>query len=207
MCSIYTMSIILLKLTYRLIFLSLCAKIPLMQEKIRNEIKNLRKSLDIKTAQTLSNIIQEKVLSLTEVINADTFMVYKSLKTEVYTDRIIKELLSQNKIVAYPITVGNDMVAGVPCGNDYKKSSLGVLEPSKYTVLESPSVVIVPIVACDRNLNRIGFGKGYYDRYLKDKSAIKIGICYDFQVVDKIIPNKTDIPLDIIITENQTLRS
>ena len=206
MCSIYTMSIILLKLTYRLIFLSLCAKIPLMQEKIRNEIKNLRKSLDIKTAQTLSNIIQEKVLSLTEVINADTFMVYKSLKTEVYTDRIIKELLSQNKIVAYPITVGNDMVAGVPCGNDYKKSSLGVLEPSKYTVLESPSVVIVPIVACDRNLNRIGFGKGYYDRYLKDKSAIKIGICYNFQVVDKIIPNKTDVPLDIIVTESELYR-
>ena len=75
----------------------------------------------------------------------------------------------------------------------------------EYTILENPSVVIVPLVACDKNLNRIGMGKGYYDRYLRDKTAIKIGICYDFQVVDKIIPNKTDIPLDIIVTENQIL--
>ena len=134
-------------------------------------------------------------------------MVYNSLKTEVQTDRLITALKSQNKTVAYPITVGDDMVAGVPTSCEYKKSSLGVIEPLEYTILDNPSVVIVPLVACDKNLNRIGMGKGYYDRYLSGKSAIKIGICYDFQVVDKIIPNQTDIPLDIIVTEKQILRS
>ncbi len=176
-----------------------------MQQEIRNTIKNLRKSLDNATIERLSNIIIDKVLGLNAVKDNDTFMVYKSLKTEVQTDRLISALKTQNKIVAYPITVGNDMVAGVPCGDSYKKSSLGVLEPTEYTVIKNPSVVILPLVACDNNLNRIGMGKGYYDRYLKDKSTIKIGICYDFQVVDKIIPNKTDIPLDIIVTEKQIL--
>jgi 5-formyltetrahydrofolate cyclo-ligase len=201
------MPIILLKLTYPLIFLYFYAKITLMQQEIRNNIKNLRKSLDSATANSLSNIIIKKVLGLKEIKQNDTFMVYNSLKTEVQTDRLITALKSQNKTVAYPITVGDDMVAGVPCGNDYKKSSLGVIEPLEYTILENPSVVIVPLVACDKNLNRIGMGKGYYDRYLSGKSAIKIGICYDFQVVDKIIPTKTDIPLDIIVTEKQILRS
>lgn len=201
------MPIILLKLTYPLIFLYFYAKITLMQQDIRNNIKNLRKNLDSATANSLSNIIIDKVLDLKEIKQNDTFMVYNSLKTEVQTDRLITALKSQNKTVAYPITVGDDMVAGVPCGNGYKKSSLGVLEPLEYTILDNPSVVIVPLVACDKNLNRIGMGKGYYDRYLGGKSAIKIGICYDFQVVDKIIPNKTDIPLDIIVTGTQILRS
>ncbi len=176
-----------------------------MQQEIRSTIKNLRKSLDSATARSLSNIIIDKVLGLNEIKLNQTFMVYNSFGREVQTDRLISALKSQNKTVACPITVGNDMVAGVPTSCEYKKSSLGVLEPLEYTILENPSVVIVPLVACDKNLNRIGMGKGYYDRYLRDKTAIKIGICYDFQVVDKIIPNKTDVPLDIIVTENQIL--
>ena len=102
-------------------------------------------------------------------------------------------------------SIENYMVAGVPTSTEYKKSSLGVLEPISYTVLENPSVIIIPLVACDVNKNRIGMGKGYYDRYLKGKNCLKIGICYDFQVVEGIIPNETDVPLDIIITEKRTL--
>ena len=176
-----------------------------MQAEIRSKIKNLRKTLDIRTVVALSSAIQNKVLGLKEVINADTFMVYSAFGNEVKTDKIITELLSKNKRVAYPITIGENMVAGVPCGDKYQKSRLGVLEPLEYTVLDNPSVVIVPLIACDKNLNRIGMGKGYYDRYLKNKNCIKIGICYDFQVVDGIIPNSTDVPLDIIITEKRTL--
>ena len=179
--------------------------IPLMQTEIRNSIKNLRKALDFNSVETLSNIITQKVLSLKEVKLNDTFMVYNSFSSEVKTDSIIKTLKSQNKIVALPITIDNDMVAGVPNGNEYKKSSLGVLEPTSYTVLDNPSVVIVPLVACDKNLNRIGMGKGFYDRFLKDKNCLKIGICYDFQVVENIPKNPTDIPLDIIITEKREL--
>lgn len=176
-----------------------------MQNIIRENVKNLRKSLDIKDVESLSITIQDKVLSLTCVKNANTFMVYNSFGKEVKTDKIINELLNQNKTVAFPITIENYMVAGVPTSTEYKKSSLGVLEPTSYTVLENPNVIIIPLVACDVNKNRIGMGKGYYDRYLKGKNCLKIGICYDFQVVEGIIPNETDVPLDIIITEKRTL--
>ena len=137
-----------------------------MQQQIRNSIKNLRKSLDSVTVESLSNIITDKVLCLNEIKLANTFMVYNSFGNEVKTDRLIDTLKNQNKIVALPITINDDMVAGVPNGKEYKKSALGVLEPISYTILDSPSVVIVPLVACDTNLNRIGMGKGYYDRFL-----------------------------------------
>ena len=176
-----------------------------MQTEIRTRIKNLRKSLDNVVVDSLSNIIIDKVLALKEIKTNDTFMVYNSFGNEVKTDRLIKTLKSQNKIVALPITIDSDMLAGVPIGNEYEKSSLGVLEPKSYTVIENPSVIIIPLVACDKNLNRIGMGKGFYDRFLKDKNCLKVGICYDFQVVENIPKNPTDIPLDIIITEKREL--
>lgn len=176
-----------------------------MQNQVRKEIKNIRDNLDKTIVDSASLTITEKVIDFIKNLNAKTFMVYKSFKNEVKTDKIIDFLLSNGKTVAYPITIGDDMVAGVPTSNEYKKSSLGVLEPIDYTIIEMPDVVFVPLVACDKNLNRIGMGKGYYDRYLSGKSAIKIGICYDFQVVDSITPNPYDIPLDMIITEKRII--
>jgi len=62
-------------------------------------------------------------------------------------------------------------------------------------------VVVVPIVAFDQNKQRIGFGMGYYDRYLASISAKKIGLAFSFQEVSDIMIHSNDIPLDIIITE------
>ncbi len=176
-----------------------------MQNQLRKEIKTIRDNLDKTIVDSASFVITEKVIDFIKNLNAKTFMVYKSFKNEVKTDKIIDFLLENDKIVAYPITLGDDMVAGVPTSNEYKKSSLGVLEPIDYTIIETPDVVFVPLVACDVNKNRIGLGKGYYDRYLRCKGSLKIGICYDFQVVDNITPNPYDIPLDIIVTEKRII--
>ena len=176
-----------------------------MQNEIRKEIKSLRDNLSLIEVENASFLITNKVIEKIKNLNAKTFMLYKSFKNEVKTDKIIDFLLSANKTVAYPITIGEDMVAGVPTSSEYKKSSLGVLEPIDYTIIETPDVVFVPLVACDKNKNRIGLGKGYYDRFLKCKGSLKIGICYDFQVVENIPKNPHDIPLDIIITEKQII--
>ena len=176
-----------------------------MQNEIRKKIKSLRDNLDKNIVDSASLTITEKAIEIIKTLNAKTFMVYKSFKNEVKTDKIIEFLLSSGKTVAYPITFGDDMVAGVPTSSEYKKSSLGVLEPTSYTTLDVPDVVFVPLVACDKNKNRIGLGKGYYDRFLKCKGSLKIGICYDFQVVENIYKNSHDIPLDIIITEKQII--
>ena len=70
---------------------------------------------------------------------------------------------------------------------------------------EYPDILLLPVVAYDKNLNRIGYGGGFYDRYLskitKRKKTLKIGLAYSFQEVKKISMNKYDVKLDFIVTE------
>ena len=108
-----------------------------MQNEIRKEIKSLRDNLSLIEVENASFLITNKVIEKIKNLNAKTFMLYKSFKNEVKTDKIIDFLLSANKTVAYPITIGEDMVAGVPTSSEYKKSSLGVLEPIDYTIIET----------------------------------------------------------------------
>ena len=80
----------------------------------------------------------------------------------------------------------------------------GIPEPTS-NIIEYPDILLVPLVAYDKDLNRIGYGGGFYDRYIrkiKDKKKIfTIGIAYSFQKVNKVLINKHDIKLDFIITE------
>lgn len=173
-----------------------------MQKDTRITIKNLRENLTELEVKTLSAKITEKVLSLDIIKEKQTFMVYNSIKCEVSTQKIINHLLENAKTVCYPITIDENIVIAKPLTTEFVNGNFGVLEPKEYEVLDKVDVVFVPLIACDKNKNRIGFGKGYYDRFLKDKSAVKIGLSYDFQVVDSIEANPWDIPLDIIVTES-----
>ena len=82
----------------------------------------------------------------------------------------------------------------------------GIPEPISNQI-KYPDILLVPLVAFDKNLNRVGYGGGFYDRYIKKikkiKKVITIGLAYSFQKVKKISVNKYDIKLDFIITEKE----
>ena len=91
-------------------------------------------------------------------------------------------------------------------------NSFGILEPKKSNKNVVPDLVMVPLVAFDKNLDRIGYGKGFYDRFLKKISKkknkiISIGIAYSFQKTSKIPTNKFDFKLDYIFTERGIINS
>jgi len=91
-------------------------------------------------------------------------------------------------------------------------NNFGILEPKKTEIELIPDIVLVPLVAFDNQLNRIGYGKGYYDRSLKKlrrikKNVISVGIAYSFQKCNKIQTNKHDIKLDYIFTEKGIINS
>jgi len=65
---------------------------------------------------------------------------------------------------------------------------------------EKVDIVVVPAVAFDLQGHRLGYGKGYYDRFLKKTKAVKVGVAYDFQIVEKLPAEQHDIPVDLIIT-------
>ena len=82
----------------------------------------------------------------------------------------------------------------------------GIPEPTSNKIVY-PNILLVPLVAFDKNLNRIGYGGGFYDRYIKkikkNKKIITIGLAYSFQKVKKISVNKYDVKLDYIVTERE----
>ena len=69
------------------------------------------------------------------------------------------------------------------------------------------ALCLVPALAFDLKLNRMGFGKGYYDKLLSDFCGVKIGLCYDFQITDTVFPEAHDVPMNIIITEKRIINA
>jgi 5-formyltetrahydrofolate cyclo-ligase len=178
-----------------------------MDEKtLRKSIIKMRENLDKETLALSSKTITESLFDIKGFTEFSSYFVYNSFRGEVDTSEIINRLKSMGKTVLYPLTVGDSMYAVKPESENFIKDKFGVYVPEKYSIIDKVDVVIVPLVACDTNLNRIGFGKGYYDRFLRNRKCLKIGICHDFQVVDEIDPKEWDVPLDIIITEKRIIR-
>ena len=175
------------------------------QAEIRSKMLKERAKLSESEVYLKSQIIQNKVLALLQIKDKTTFFVYNAFKNEVDTLKIVNELKSQNKTVCFPLIKGEVMYAAKPLSNDFILDKYGIKTPKEYELVNSVEVAIIPLIACDNLKNRIGFGKGYYDKFLNDKNILKIGVCYDFQVVENFIVNEWDVPLDIIITENQTI--
>ena len=91
-------------------------------------------------------------------------------------------------------------------------NSFGILEPNVSNKTVTPHLILVPLVAFDKKLNRIGYGKGYYDRYLNkikrnNKNVVSVGIAYSFQQCSSIPTNKHDFRLDYIFTERGIISS
>lgn len=128
----------------------------------------------------------------------DSFFVYNSFSTEARTDWIIEELLSMGKRVYLPRVDGNDIVA-VPYGKTVR-GSFGIDEPEGEAFGGVADVTVVPLLAVNERGFRIGYGGGYYDRYLKDKPTLKVGIGYGFQL-EEFAEEAHDVPLDMFICE------
>lgn len=86
-------------------------------------------------------------------------------------------------------------------GDDCKIGKFGVIEPLELAEVANPEIILVPLVAFDKNLNRIGYGKGFYDKYLSNFKGLKLGLAFELQLAKSIPTEPFDIKLDYIITE------
>jgi 5-formyltetrahydrofolate cyclo-ligase len=161
--------------------------------------------------ESFSCAIAERVLSLDEVKRAEVVMSYFPVKNEVDTRSLIIDLLKSGKRVALPVTNKDTLeivAAEVGDISSLSAGAFGIPEPTpplKVIGKDDIDVIIVPAVAFDRNGNRVGYGHGYYDRFLKGARAKIIGIAYEFQIVDNIEPEPHDIKADVIITNNEII--
>ncbi len=181
-----------------------------MKNELRKQIIEKRKDLLRKEVIEKSNSIKEKLFSLDEFKKARVILFYASYDNEVFTHDMIKECLSVGKTVVVPIsnTKNNTLsLSRLNNWDDLEIGAYGILEPKEVfeVDLESIDIVIVPGVAFDEKGKRLGHGKGYYDRLLKDFNGLSIGLGFEFQIVENVPVGKYDLPVIIIITEKRII--
>ena len=161
-----------------------------------------------------SRCAQDNVTALPEFIRARCVALYSSIANEVDTSAIFRVAISLGKKVLYPLVRGDEMVLGET--DDLKQLTtgyMGILEPraaSKIYLANEPDFITIPGVAFDSAGRRIGYGKGYYDRFFRhpELRAFLVGLCHDFQIVDGEIPtDRYDVGMDVVVTEQRVIRS
>jgi len=131
-------------------------------------------------------------------------------RREVETQELIIEMLSKGKCVVVPVTdfeTGSLDHIKLDKFEDLEANKWGVLEPKAGSSVEPQKLdlVVVPMVGGDEQCNRIGYGEGFYDRFLQDVSCPKIGLLFEKNIVPEIPVEEFDIPLDAIITEQRVI--
>lgn len=182
---------------------------------LRNKILSIRDSLNRNEKEIMDNEIFNKLKNTELYKNARNIFIYISFSNEINTINIIKKALEDKKDVFIPkIYKTNKSMKAIKLNSfdDLKKNSMGILEPiddSKYIEKENIDLIVVPGVVFDKDCNRIGYGGGYYDRYLKDIAYKnnKVVLAYDLQVIDKIESEEHDIKVDYIITNSKVIKN
>ncbi len=173
---------------------------------IRKQILQIRKAMDKESVEELSKIICDKVSRLEQFILSNKICLYMPINNEVDTKYLIDVCFSMKKEVFLPKVLGDNMDF-YQYKPDMKLTDgpYNILEPENDKVLipDNKTLVVMPGAVFSEDCNRIGYGGGYYDRYLeKHPYCYKVAVCYKFQILDSIPFDKHDIKPDIIICED-----
>ncbi len=184
---------------------------------IRRELLKIRVAMDVAGWESASRTIAGKVLEIPEVIDAAGVMLYLSMqeRREVDTAFLIRGLTEAgNKNLFVPLTDGKNLsVAPFEEGDQLVPGRFGQPEPVSGKSCNEPrfDVVILPAVAVDRRGSRLGYGKGYYDRFLaglerKERKPFVLALAFSFQLVEVLPDDPWDETLDCLVTEKEVLK-
>jgi len=181
---------------------------------MRIEMLEKRNALSLSEISKRSMVIQNRVINSSQYRSASTVGAYFPIGSEVRTQHIISTALNNQKVVLLPKT-GSDKITFFRISQaDYNENNLvegrfRILEPPgpSCDVHETIDLLIVPGVGFDKYGYRIGYGKGYYDRFIKENDfSFSIGLGFEFQVLDSRLPHSGfDQRLDAIATERNML--
>lgn len=186
----------------------------LAKSDIRKTILDKRNSISPLDIVNNSRIISNSVISTKEYQSSSSIGIYYSIGSEVKTFDIIKHSLENKKEIALPRVIDSTKIQFFKIMEDkfekikFTKGKYGIFENSmSTTIIDKIDLLIIPGIAFDLKGYRIGYGKGYYDRFLSlGKSKCIMGLSYESQIINEIPNNEHDIPVDIIITEKKIIR-
>ncbi len=182
---------------------------------IRKQFLSLRNAMPLDECIKKSMDIMQNVLSLSQIQTARYILCYASYKSEVMTGKLIEELLKMEKQIYLPRVSGEEMdFYHIKSLADLAEGYKGIPEPSVncsdiftqkiWEENKAHTVMLLPGAAFSETGARIGYGKGYYDRYLmRIPCKERIALCYEMQIVETIPADDFDIPVSAIVTEEK----
>lgn len=193
---------------------------------LRDDMKAVRKKLHGQDDGTVARLIAAKILMLPEVAGTVLYGIrasrnephivagFSPIQTEIDSLFILKALSAIQCRCALPVMTGKDSPLAFrewDLDSDLKDGPFGTREPAAEWPCVMPDIILVPLLAFDKQGHRLGYGGGYYDRTLgiyreKGHSFTAIGIAYDGQKSDHVPHTRSDQPLDIIVTEQEVYR-
>ena len=167
---------------------------------IRKLVRQKRMELPDNWVKEYSENICRQVVTSYEFKQAKTVYLYCEVNNEVSLDVLIHQCKEQDKTMAFPKVEGKDLVFYVANDDDdFDKGEFDIPEPKPIQKADEPDLIIVPGVAFTYEGMRIGYGGGYYDRFLKNHTAHTIGMAYKFQMFEQLPTEDYDIPLDEVV--------
>lgn len=176
------------------------------KNEIRYKMKNLREVMSESTRRSAAEEVFDRLEKTAAFLLADRIMMYHSLPDELYTHDFLRKWNGRKRF--YLPRVNGVNLEVLP----YEESrlelgSFHIEEPTGTDCIDPSEIelVIVPAVAYDKKGRRLGRGKGFYDRFLKHTKATKVGVGYEFQLVEELPSEAHDIAMDIVITQSSTI--
>lgn len=185
------------------------------KETIRKRILSLRDSQTEEEMRSKSELILKRLFNLPEFKKAKTILFYVAIRSEVRTEQMIKQALKQGERVVVPISDVKERKLILSELKDFdgelELGTFNILEPKKEFFRpvspEEIDLIIVPGVAFDKDGDRIGYGMGFYDNFLKTirKDIPLVGLAYELQIVDDIPVDDKDVTVDKVVTEKNVI--
>lgn len=178
-------------------------KTSMDKKQLRKQIRERKKEFSLPEKIELSRPVFEKIEKEELFKEAKVVLLYYSMDDEVYTHDFVEKHY-KTKTILLPCVDGDDLILRQYLGIESMKAGeqFGILEPvgKEFNDLEKIDLMIIPGVAFDKEKNRLGRGRGFYDRLLKTVNATKIGVCFDFQIVEQVPTEDFDVKMDVVIS-------
>ncbi len=172
---------------------------------LRKKFLELRLKLNKRTKSQNDKKIIKNLLALEEFKKAKNVMIYYPFKNEVDVLKLIK--ICKDKNFFFPVVNFKKKILEVRKYNsEFIKNKFGIYEPKGKNLKKiNLDFIVVPGIVFDKRCYRIGFGGGYYDKFLKNVNCFKCGVCYDFQIVESLPTEKNDVKLNCVVSEERII--
>ena len=180
------------------------------KDELRAQMRQMRRALSREAQEEAAKAVAARLLALDAYQSARVVMAYAAVRGELPLNRVCDDVLAAGKVLALPrcAEAGVMRAYRVQARARLQKGAFGIWEPDETCPIIEPGdidLILVPGTAFDARGGRLGQGGGYYDRYLSQTRAVRVGICHDFALLDAVPTQKHDVPMDIVVTPNHTI--